>query len=119
MDDTGDALLYSGVRQTLVGGMILSFGLLGLGLLGLLLNPAAAARAEHVVPLDRLPPALLALDPVAALDLGVLVLMFIPVVHLAVALGLFLRRGETRYAVAAGVVLLLLAGSAALVLLRR
>ncbi|HET7079886.1 MAG TPA: DUF1634 domain-containing protein [Chloroflexia bacterium] len=118
MHETVDKTLYQGVQRTLVGGMILSFGLMALGLLGLVLDPAAGARASEVVPLDRLPAALLALDPAALLDLGVLALMFIPVVHLAVALLTFVRRREPRYAVAALVVLALLAGSAILAFMR-
>jgi uncharacterized membrane protein len=118
MNEAADKALYQGVQRTLVGGMILSFGLMGLGLLGLILNPAAGARATQLVPLDRLPGALLALDPAALLDLGVLALMFIPVVHLAVALLSFVRRRELRYAVAALVVLALLAGSAILAFTR-
>jgi uncharacterized membrane protein len=107
------------VRRTLAGGLILSFTLMGLGLLGLLLDPAAATRADQVVPLDRLPAALLRFDPAAWLDLGVLALLFIPVVHLAVSGVIFLRAGERRYAAAAGLVLALLAMSAALALVRR
>jgi uncharacterized membrane protein len=65
-----------------------------------------------------LPAALLAFDPAALLDVGVLALMFIPVVHLGVALLSFIRRREPRYAVAALVVLALLAGSAILAFTR-
>lgn len=111
-----DAALARGVHRTLTGGLIVSFALMGLGLLGLLINPAAAAQAATVVPLDRLPAALLRLDPAALLDLGVLALLFIPVVHLAVSGVVLLRAGEYRYAVAAGLVLVLLALSAALAL---
>jgi uncharacterized membrane protein len=114
-----DAALYRGVSRTLTGGLIASFALMGLGLLGLLLDPAAGTGADQVVPLDRLPAALLRLDPAALLDLGVLTLLFIPVVHLAVSGVVFLRAGERRYALAAGLVLLLLALSAALALGRR
>jgi uncharacterized membrane protein len=111
-----DQGLYTGVRWTLIAGMIVSFGLMGVGLLGLIGDPQAATRAAQVIPLDHLIPALLAADPGAALDLGVLALMAIPVVHLTVALGVFLRGRETRYAAAAGLVLLLLLGSALLAL---
>lgn len=117
-DEAGDSGLYAGVRRTLVGGMAISFGLLGLGLGGLLLDPAAAARAARVVPLDRLIAALLARDPAAALDLGVLVLLLIPVVHLTVALVSFVRDRDARYALAAALVLALLAGSAVLAVVR-
>ena len=72
-----------------------------------------------MVPLDRLPAALLALDPAALLDLGVLALSVHPGwSHLAVALLNFVRRVEPRYAVAALVVLVLLAGSAILAFTR-
>ncbi|HMA36667.1 MAG TPA: DUF1634 domain-containing protein [Chloroflexia bacterium] len=114
MDDRDEHLLYEGVRRTLVGGLVLSFGLMGLGLGGLLLQPGAVADAARVVPLARLPGALLGLRPAALLDLGVLVLMGIPVVHLGVALRGFARRGEVRYAGAALLVLGLLAASAGL-----
>jgi uncharacterized membrane protein len=119
MIEAEDRELYIGVQRTLVVGMAISFGLMGLGLGGLVLDPTAAARAGQVLPLDRILAALGAGDPVALLDLGVLALMFIPVVHLTVALVNFARRREARYVAAAAVVLGLLALSAALALLRR
>ncbi len=118
MIDPLDPGLYRGVQYTLAGGLALSFGLMGLGLLGLVLNPAAAAHADQLVPLDQLPAALLRLDPAALLDAGVLAMLFIPAVHLTVALLLFVRQREARYAGAAGIVLALLALSAVLVALR-
>ena len=119
MTDPAEIRLYAAVQRTLVGGMVLSFGLMAVGLVGLVLNPAAAARAGRVVALDHLIAAVFALDPVALLDLGVLVLMFIPAVHLAVAGSYFLRRGESRYAAATGIVLGLLLLGALLALVRR
>src|SRR5690349_18139541 len=108
MSHPDEGALYTGVRRTLVVGMAVSFGLMGLGLVGLVLDPTAAARAGQTVPIDHLIAALLAADPVALLDLGVLALMFIPVVHLTVALVNFAVQREGRYVVAAAVVLALL-----------
>jgi len=117
-EQPADLGLYRGVQYTLAGGLALSFGLMGAGLLGLVLDPAAAIQADQLVPLGQLPAALGRLDPAALLDAGVLALLFIPAVHLTVALLLFMRQREARYAGAAGLVLALLALSALLVALR-
>src|SRR4051812_4126164 len=113
-DDGG---LYQGVQRTLVGGMILSFTLMALGLVAQILNPQP--HPEQVVPLDRLPAALLAGNPLALLDLGVLALMAIPAVHLTVAAISFGRRGDRRYLWLTLLVLGLLAAGAALAFLRK
>jgi uncharacterized membrane protein len=114
LDASEDESLYRAVQRTLVGGMIVSFGLMGLGLVGLALAGPGGADPTHVVPLEGLPAAVLSGNPAALLDLGVLALMFIPAVHLVVALISFVRRGETRYIAATSVVLALLALGAAL-----
>ena len=87
--------LYRGVQRTLAGGMVLSFGLMGLGLLWQLVNPHP--HPDQVVPLDRLPAELLVGNPLALLDLGLLVLLLIPAVHLSVAAVQFSRQGDRRY----------------------
>ena len=87
--------LYRGVQRTLAGGMALSFGLMGLGLLWQFVNPRP--HPEQVIPLDRLPAELLAGNPLALLDLGLLVLLMIPAVHLSVAAVQFGRRQDWRY----------------------
>ena len=63
-----DGGLYQGVQRTLVGGMVLSFTLMGLGLLWQIANPHP--HPETVVPLDRLPAELLAGNPLALLAVG-------------------------------------------------
>lgn len=104
--------LYRGVQRTLAGGMILSFSLMGLGLLWQLLNPHP--HPEQVVPLDRLPAEWLAGNPLAVLDTGLLVLLAIPAVHLSVAAVQFGRQREPRYLALTLVVLGLLALGAVL-----
>jgi hypothetical protein len=117
MADPGPAAagLYRGVQRTLAGGMILSFSLMGLGLIGQLLNPQP--HPDLVVPLDRLPAALLAGNPLAVLDSGLLVLLLIPAVHLSVAAVQFARHRESRYLALTLVVLGLLALGAVLAFL--
>ena len=87
--------LYRQVQRTLAGGMVLSFSLMGLGLLWQLISPHP--HPELVVPLDRLPAELLAGNPLALLDMGLLVLLMIPAVHLSVAAVHFGRNREPRY----------------------
>jgi uncharacterized membrane protein len=117
MADPGPATegLYRGVQRTLVGGMVLSFGLMGLGLLWQLLSPHP--HPEQVVPLDRLPAELLAGNPLALLDSGLLVLLVIPAVHLSVAAVQFARHREPRYLALTLLVLGLLALGAVLAFL--
>jgi len=113
----GDGGLYRGVQRTLAGGMILSFSLMGLGLLGQILTPRA--NPDRVVPLDRLLPEILAGNPLALLDLGVLVLLAIPAVHLTVAAIAFGRMGDRRYLWISLAVLGLLVMGAALAFVRK
>ncbi len=118
-DPSGSDSLYSVVRWTLVVGIALSLTLMALGLLGALLDPAVAARAGQVLPVDQLPAALLAADPIAALDLGLLTILFMPLVHLTASAIVFLRRHDARYAAATIVVLGMLILGAVLAGLRR
>ena len=104
--------LYGAVQRTLVVGMALSFGLMGLGLLALLV--ARPDSADAVIALPNLPAALGRLEPAALLASGVLVLMFIPAVHLSVALVSFWRTSDKRYVALAGYILLLLLSTIAL-----
>jgi uncharacterized membrane protein len=113
-DDGG---LYRGVQRTLVGGIVVSFGLMGLGLIWQIVSPRP--HPEQVVPLDRLPAELLAGNPLALLDLGVLALMAIPAVHLTVAAISFGRIGDRRYLWLTLLVLSLLAVGAGLAFLHR
>jgi uncharacterized membrane protein len=114
MEEPAEAKLYQQVRWTLLGGMALSFALMGLGLLGLLWDPAAAARAATVAPLATLPAALGAGDPAAFLDAGVLTLLLIPLAHLTVAVAHFARARQWRDVAAGAIVLALLGLGAAL-----
>ena len=114
MDESAEAGLYQRVRWTLLGGMALSFALMGLGLVGLLWDPAAAARAATVEPLASLPGALARGDPAAFLDAGVLALLLLPVAHLGVAIAHFARARQWRDVAAGAVVLALLGFGAAL-----
>jgi uncharacterized membrane protein len=109
--------LYRGVQRTLAGGMILSFALMGAGLLWQIANPYP--HPEQVLPLDRLVPELLAGNPLALLDLGLLTLLAVPAVHLSVAAAGFARGGDRRYFLLTLLVLALLAAGAALAFLRQ
>ncbi len=109
------AVLYRRVQRTLAGGMALSFSLMGLGLLWQVISPHP--HPEQVVPLDRLPTELLAGNPLALLDLGLLVLLMIPAAHLSIAAAHFGRNREPRYLALTLVVLGLLALGAVLAFL--
>lgn len=108
--------LYRGVQRILTGGLILSFSLMGLGLVGQLLNPHP--HPEQVVPLARLPAELLAGNPLVLLDGGLLALLLIPAVHLSVAAVQFGRHREARYLALTLVVLGLLTLGSVLAFLR-
>jgi uncharacterized membrane protein len=114
MEEEAEARLYRQVRWTLLGGMALSFALMGGGLLGLLWDPAAAARAAMVAPLAALPAGLAHGDPAAFLDAGVLALLLLPVAHLSVAIAQFLRARLWGDVAATVIVLALLGLGAAL-----
>ena len=113
-DDGG---LYQGVQRTLAGGMALSFALMGAGLLWQIASPHP--HPEQVIALDRLLPELLAGNPLALLDLGLLTLLAIPAVHLSVAAVSFGRSGDRRYLLLTLLVLAILAVGAGLAFLRR
>ena len=112
-----DDALYRGVQRTLLGGMVVSFTLMGAGLLWQLVSPHP--HPELVVPLDQLFAALLAGNPLALIDLGLLVLLVIPALHLLVAASSFARAGDRRYLGLSLLVLVLLAGGALLTFVRK
>jgi uncharacterized membrane protein len=111
-----DGGLYTGVQRTLLAGMGLSFTLMGAGLLWQFVSPHP--HPEQVVPLDQLAAQLLAGNPLALIDLGLLVLLSIPAAHLTVAAVAFARQGDRRYLGLTLLVLALLIAGALLAFLR-
>ncbi|MFL5734161.1 MAG: DUF1634 domain-containing protein [Chloroflexia bacterium] len=101
-----DLLTYRWVARTLRVGMYVSFGAMGLGLVWWLLAgaPGGAGSAEKVLPFDRLLPDLVAGNPLALLNLGVVLLLVVPGVSLLAAIITFAAARNRRFAGIAGLV---------------
>ncbi len=78
-----DDRTYAWAAATLRLGMIAGFVAMGLGFVWwLAVGSPSGAQAAKVLPLERVPAELLALNPLALLNLGVLLLLATPVVTL-------------------------------------
>ena len=79
-----DQLTYAWAAWTLRAGMYASFGAMSLGLLLWLISgaPGGESSASEVIPFDRLWAELAALNPLALLNVGVLLLLATPGVTL-------------------------------------
>jgi uncharacterized membrane protein len=102
------------VGWTLLGGLVLSIGVMALGLI--LEAIKGDAGSGHVLPLDQILPNLGKARPSAVLDLGILVLFATPVAGVVVALAEFTRRREVPFMLISALLLIILAGGFALAL---
>ncbi len=86
MDDTQltDDTTYRAAAATLRAGMLASFAAMSVGLVWWLLSgsPGGNGAASRVMPFDHIMPELLSLNPLALLNLGVLLLLATPGVTL-------------------------------------
>jgi uncharacterized membrane protein len=112
---TKDSRTYDWSSWTLRLGMYTSFGAMVLGLVWWLATSAGGANSTPagVIPLDRILPELLAGNPLALLNLGVVLLLITPAITLLVQIASFVAARNRRFvaiaATVAGILLLSLA----------
>ena len=107
-----DRRTYRWAGFTLTAGMYASFAAMGVGLLWWLASgaPGGGEAASKVVPLDRLAPELAAMNPLALLNLGVLLLLVTPGLTLLTEIVSYAMARNWRFAGVAtlvGIILLL------------
>lgn len=104
------------VSALLIGGVALSVALIVFGLIlaargGLLATAGVVPRTGPAAPVGEVVRRAIALDPLAVIELGVLVLIATPVARVAASVALFLAEPDYLYAVFTAVVLALLLAS--------
>jgi uncharacterized membrane protein len=94
-----DAQTYKWAGWSLTAGMYASFAAMGVGLAWWLVTgaPGGGASASKVIPLDALVSELLALNPLALLNMGVLLLLATPGITLLTQIVTFGVDGNWRY----------------------
>lgn len=99
------------VGWTLLGGLLLSIGVMLVGLIWSGLT--SQSQTSHVLPLDEIGDHLRNGDPAAILALGILILFATPVVGVAAACVAFIRVRDTPFiAISIGVIGILAVGFA-------
>jgi uncharacterized membrane protein len=95
-----DQRTYDWASRTLRLGMYTSFGAMVIGLIWWLVKSAGGAETsqDKVIPLDRILPELFALNPLALLDLGVVLLLITPGVTLLTQIATFAAAHNWRFA---------------------
>jgi uncharacterized membrane protein len=111
-----DSRNYTWAAFTLRAGMYVSFAAMLVGLVWWLLSgsPGGQEAAQHVLPFDRMLPELLALNPLALLNMGVLLLLCTPGITLVVQFVAFALARNWPYAGIAAFIALAIAFSLAL-----
>ena len=104
----------SQVGWTLLGGLVLSVGVMAFGLI--LQAVRRDTASVHVLPIDQILPNLEKVRPSAVLDLGILLLFATPIAGVVVALAEFIRRREVPFIFITALLLIVLAGGFALAL---
>lgn len=100
------------VRWVLLTGVLTSVSLIVVGLLLLLVT--AAPHRNYVLPVGQALAEALRFRPTPWLDLGILVLMFTPIIRVVAALVVYARERDWRYVVVSLIVLTVLGLSMAL-----
>jgi uncharacterized membrane protein len=100
------------VRWVLLTGVVASVSLIAVGLLLLLVT--AAPHRDHVLPVGQALAEALHFRPTPWLDLGILVLMFTPIVRVVAALVVYVRERDWRFVLVSVIVLSILGLSMAL-----
>lgn len=95
--------LCSVVQPILRWGMILSLGLM---FLGLALGIMTGAEEASVLPLERIPSQLLDLDPAAFLTLGIVLLIATPLARVFGSLCVFIKERDRKFVLVSLAVLL-------------
>lgn len=113
-----DIMTYRWAGFTLTAGMYASFGAMVGGLVWWLLAgaPGGTASASTMIPLDRVVSELIALNPLALLNLGVLLLLATPGLTLLTEIATYSSARNWRYAGVAALVGAILLLSLALAL---
>ncbi len=95
-----DVMTYKWAGFTLTAGMYASFGAMVGGLVWWLLAgaPGGTASASATIPLDKIVSELLALNPLALLNLGVLLLLATPGITLLAEIVTYAAARNWRYA---------------------
>ncbi|MDH7508169.1 MAG: DUF1634 domain-containing protein [Methanomassiliicoccales archaeon] len=94
MEDRGK--LDSYVRGVLLSGMVLSVSLLIIGLAALFVSPSG--WNDITIPIDQIPGEMLKGNPVAILNVGIVLLIATPLMRVIIALAVFLLEKDFRYA---------------------
>ena len=102
-DDTAASV---GISRTLFFGLLLSIGIMVVGVV--LATAQGGTAATSVVGLDRILSELARGSRSALLDAGILVLFATPLVGVGVALVEFIRQGDRAFSLIAGLLLLVL-----------
>ncbi|MBC7108185.1 MAG: DUF1634 domain-containing protein [Methanomassiliicoccales archaeon] len=84
------------VRLVLFSGMILSVSLLIIGLVAFFLSPPG--WSDIAIPIDRIPGEIVKGNPVAILNLGIVLLIATPLMRVIIAFAVFLSEKDFRYA---------------------
>lgn len=103
----GEKRTYAQVGATLLVGLLLSIGVMTIGLVTAALR--GGSSTSHVLKLDQVLPHLLSADSAAVLDLGILLLFATPLIAVLVALLNFLLLRDMVFAAVTAVLLLMLA----------
>jgi uncharacterized membrane protein len=95
-----DRQTYDWAARTLRLGMYTSFGAMVIGLVWWLVESGGGPEASQnkVIPLDRILPELFALNPLALLNLGVVLLLITPGVTLLTQIATFAAARNWRFA---------------------
>ena len=114
LETASDRRADMAVGWTLLGGLLLSIGVMALGLL--LVAIRGGPSAKHVLPLDQILTSLGKGTVSAVLDLGIVLLFATPFVGVLVALAQFVRQRDTPFVLVTGVLLVLLVAGFAVAL---
>jgi len=94
------------VRLVLFSGMILSVSLLIIGLVAFFISPTGCS--DVTIPLDQIPGEIVKGNPVAILNLGIVLLIATPMMRVIIALAVFMAEKDSRYAGIALFILLII-----------
>lgn len=101
-----DRRAYARIGWTLLGGLVLSIGVMIVGIVSVAAEGGHAA--SQVLPIDKVAGSVVQGKPSAILDLGILLLFATPLAGVLVALVEFVRQGDRPFVLITGLLLLIL-----------